>query len=65
VITREDDVDALALHRRGRSISAIARYLGHDRKTIGAYLHGVRVAVQRDAAGRSRSNRSSTTAASG
>ena len=39
MITREDDVDAHALHRRGWTISAIARHLGHDRKTIRAYLH--------------------------
>ena len=42
MLTREDDVDAHALHRRGWSISAIARHLGHDRKTIRAYLHGGR-----------------------
>jgi hypothetical protein len=47
MITREDDVDAHALHRRGWSISAIARHLGHDHKTIRAYLHGGRVAGQR------------------
>ena len=46
MLTREDDVDAHALHRRGWSISAIARHLGHDRKTIRAYLHGGRVAGQ-------------------
>lgn len=47
MITREDDVDAHALHRRGWTISAIARHLGHDRKTIRAYLSGARVAGQR------------------
>ena len=47
MITREDDVDAHALHRRGWTISAIARHLGHDRKTIRAYLRGDRVAGQR------------------
>ena len=47
MITREDDVDAHALHRRGWTISAIARHLGHDRKTIRAYLQGGRVAGQR------------------
>ena len=47
MITREDDVDAHALHRRGWTISAIARHLGHDRKTIRAYLRGGRVAGQR------------------
>ena len=40
-------MDAHALHRRGWTISAIARHLGHDRKTIRAYLHGGRVAGQR------------------
>jgi hypothetical protein len=29
MLTREDDVDAHALHRRGWTISAIARHLGH------------------------------------
>jgi len=38
MLTREGDVDAHALHRRGWTISAIARH--HDRKTIRAYLHG-------------------------
>lgn len=47
MLTREDDVDAHALHARGWSISAIARHLGHDRKTIRAYLHGGRVAGRR------------------
>ena len=47
MITREDDVDAHALHRRGWTISAIARHLGHDRKTIRAYLPASRVAGQR------------------
>lgn len=47
MLTREDDVDAHALHARGWSISAIARHLGHDRKTIRAYLSGGRVAGQR------------------
>jgi transposase len=47
MITREDDVDAHALHRRGWTISAIARHLGHDRKTIRAHLRGGRVAGQR------------------
>jgi len=47
MITREDDVDAHALHRRGWTISAIARHLGHDRKAIRAYLHEGRVAGQR------------------
>jgi IS30 family transposase len=47
MLTREDDVDAHALHRRNWTISAIARHLGHDRKTIRANLRGGRVAGQR------------------
>ena len=38
MITREEDIDAHALHRPGWTISAIARHLGRDRKTIRAYL---------------------------
>lgn len=38
----EEDVEAHALRRRGWSISAIARHLGRDRKTIRAYLNGER-----------------------
>ena len=33
MLTQEDDVDAHALFKRGWTISAIARHLGHDRKT--------------------------------
>lgn len=44
MLTREDDVDAHALRARGWTISAIARHLGHDRKTIRGYLNGGRVA---------------------
>ena len=47
MLTQEDDVDAHALHRQGWTISAIARHLGHDRKTIRAYVTGDRVAGQR------------------
>lgn len=38
----EEEVEAHALRQRGWTISAIARHLGHDRKTIRAYLNGVR-----------------------
>ena len=51
MLTQEDDVDAHALRKRGWSISAIARHLGHDRKTIRSYLNGERVAGVRVAAG--------------
>lgn len=52
MLTREDDVDAHALYARGWTISAIARHLGHDRKTIRAYVNGGRVA-----GGRARSDK--------
>jgi transposase len=42
--TRKEDIDARALPRRGWTISAIARHLGSDRKTIRAYLRGDRKA---------------------
>lgn len=44
MITREEDIDVHALHRQGWTISAIARHLGRDRKTIRAYLRGDREA---------------------
>ena len=44
MITREEDIDAHALRRQGWTISAIARHLGRDRKTIRAYLRGDREA---------------------
>ncbi len=47
MLTREDDVDAHALRRQGWTISAIARHLDRDRKTVRAYLTGGRVAGQR------------------
>jgi transposase len=37
-----EDVEAFALSKRGWSISAIARHLGRDRKTVRAYLSGQR-----------------------
>lgn len=42
MLTREDDIDAHALYKRGWKIAAIARHLGRDRKTIRAYLRGGR-----------------------
>ena len=50
MLTQENDVDVHALKRQGWTVSAIARHLGHDRKTIRAYLSGERVAGQRAAA---------------
>ena len=40
MVTREDDIDVHALRRQGWTISAIARHLGKNRKTIRAYLAG-------------------------
>jgi predicted transcriptional regulator len=42
MITREDDVDIHALHRQGWTITAIARHVGRDRKTVRDYLNGKR-----------------------
>jgi transposase len=42
MLTWEDDVEVHALRKQGWSISAIARHLGRDRKTIRAYLNGDR-----------------------
>ena len=43
MLSREADVEAHALREQGWTISAIARHLGHDRKTVRAYLSGARV----------------------
>jgi transposase len=51
MISQEEDVDAHALRRQGMSISAIARHLGRDPKTIRAYLNGDRTPGQRKASG--------------
>jgi transposase len=57
MLTREEDIDAHALHRRGWTISAIARHLGRDRKTIRAYLNGDRRAGVRARGGVDRFER--------
>jgi len=44
-------VDVHVLARQGWTVSAIARHLGHDRKTIRGYLSGDRSAGARAAAG--------------
>ena len=46
-----EDVEASALSRRGWSISAIARHLDRDRKTVRSYLAGDRVPGVRRPAG--------------
>jgi transposase len=47
MLTWREDVEAHALHERGWSISAIARHLDRDRKTIRAYLNGQRTPGRR------------------
>jgi len=42
MISTGEDVEAHALRKRGWSISAIARHLGRDRKTVRDYLEGRR-----------------------
>jgi transposase len=42
MLTQGDDVEVHALAGRGWSISAIARHLGRDRKTVRAYVAGQR-----------------------
>ena len=44
MITHGEDVEIHALHKQGWSISAIARHLGLDRKTVRAHLGGGREA---------------------
>ena len=51
MLTQEDDIDIHALRRRGWSISAIARHVGRDRKTVKAYLDGERQVGVRAPAG--------------
>jgi transposase len=41
-MTPEEDVGAHALRKQGWTISAIARHLGGDRKSVRAYLNGER-----------------------
>jgi hypothetical protein len=47
MLTWENDVEASALRNQGWTISAIARHLGHDRKTIRDYLDGKRTPGER------------------
>lgn len=41
MFTQEEDVEVHALRKRGWSISAIARHLGRNRRTVRNYLNGV------------------------
>ena len=47
MLVQEECVEVHALKRRGWSISAIARHLGRDRKTVRAYLLGERIPGER------------------
>lgn len=47
MFTQGEDVEAHALRKRGWSYSAIARHLGHDRRTVKGYLEGKRQPGQR------------------
>ncbi|MGH9271785.1 MAG: Mu transposase domain-containing protein [Ilumatobacteraceae bacterium] len=42
MLTAKEDVEITSLRKRGWSISAIARHIGRDRKTVRAYLSGQR-----------------------
>jgi transposase len=50
MLTQGEDVEVHALASRGWSVSAIARHLGRDRKTVRAYVRGQRQAGVRAAA---------------
>ncbi len=54
MLTQGEDVEAQALRDRGWTVSAIARHLGRDRKTVRAYLAGQRVPGERKPAGPDR-----------
>src|SRR6266702_998117 len=51
MLTRAEDVEAHALRKRGWTVSAIARHLGRDRKTVRGYLDGKRKPGERRPAG--------------
>jgi transposase len=57
MLTQGESVEAHALRQRGWSVSAIARHLECDRKTVRAYLSGQRVPGQRRPAGPDRFER--------
>ena len=47
MLAQEEYVEVHALRKRGWSISAIARHVGRDRKTVRAHLSGERVPGRR------------------
>ena len=50
MLAQEEYVEVHALRKRGWSISAIARHLGRDRRTVRAHLSGERIPGQRRSA---------------
>ena len=50
MLAQEEYVEVHALRKRGWSVSAIARHLGRDRRTVRAYLSGERISGQRRSA---------------
>ena len=65
MLTREEDIDAHALFKQGWTISAIARHLGRDRKTIRAHLRGDRTPASEPARKMTGSTTTSAMSASG
>ena len=57
MLTQGESVEAHALRKRGWSVSAIARHLDRDRKTVRAYLDGTREPGKRTPAGPDRFGR--------
>ena len=51
MLAQEEYVEVHALRKRGWSISAIARHVGRDRKTVRAHLSGEQAPGQRRPAG--------------
>ena len=47
MLAQEESVEVHALRKRGWSISAIARHVGRDRKTVRAHLTGERALGRR------------------
>ena len=50
MLSGDEDLEINALKKRGWSISAIARHVGHDRKTVRGYLNGERTVGVRERA---------------
>ena len=57
MLTQGEAVEAHALRKRGWTVSAIARHLKRDRKTVRAYLDGTQEPGKRKPAGPDRFER--------